>query len=44
MQFTNLPQDLPVSVPKDDGISDHLLGMSWPSVNLCSTNDQVVDL
>ena len=42
MQFTNLPQDLPV--PKDDGLSDHLLGMSWPSLNLSATNSQIIDL
>lgn len=42
MQLTNLPQDLPV--PVDDGLSDHLLGMRWPSDSLPATNEKAVDL
>ena len=42
MQLTNLPNDLPV--PVDDGLSDHLLGVQWPTVSLPATNNQTVDL
>ena len=42
MQLTNLPNDLPV--PIDDGLSDHLLGAQWPSIDLSATNNQTVDL
>lgn len=42
MSLTKLPKDLPV--PLDDGRSDHLYGMQWPSLKLMATNQQWVDL
>jgi hypothetical protein len=42
MQLTNLPDNLPV--PEDDGLSDHLHGMEWPSLKLMATNQQWVNL
>jgi len=42
MQLTNLPENLPV--PEDDGLSDHLHGMQWPTFSLPTTNKQSVNL
>lgn len=42
MSLTKLPKDLPV--PLDDGRSDHLYGMQWPSLKLMATNQQRVNL
>ncbi|MFM7698972.1 MAG: peroxiredoxin [Limnohabitans sp.] len=40
--YTTTPDNLPV--PLDDGATDHLLGMTLPSVKLASTQGGVVDL
>ena len=40
--LTELPENLPV--PVDDGASDRLLGKSLPSISLCSTDGELVDL
>lgn len=44
-QATNplvLPDDLPR--PIDDGGADHLTGMEMPSLSLCATSGELVDL
>ncbi len=40
--FYTLPTDLPI--PIDDGAADHLTGMQMPSLSLCSTAGEDVDL
>jgi peroxiredoxin len=42
MALAKLPENLPI--PKDDGLSDHLNGMQWPSFGLSATNKQSVNL
>ena len=44
-QTTNplvLPEDLPR--PVDDGAADHLIGLPMPSLSLCATSGDLVDL
>ena len=40
--LNQIPPNLPV--PLDDGLADHLIGMSLPSVSLLATNGTQVDL
>ena len=42
ISLTKLPKDLPI--PIDDGRSDHLWGMQWPSLKLMVTNQRWVSL
>jgi peroxiredoxin len=42
MNLTKLPENLPE--PIDDGVSDHLLGLSLPSISLVCTNGNKVDI
>ncbi len=42
MSLTKLPKDL--TVPLDDGRSDHLYGIKLPSLKLMATNQQRVNL
>jgi peroxiredoxin len=39
---THLPSDLPV--PQDDGAARHLVGMTWPDLELTATNGLPVNL
>ncbi len=38
----DLPKDIPI--PQDDGACDHLTEMLMPKIELCSTNNRIVDL